>query len=695
VARGPVQTTTVGRALGTGGEGTVYADATRPDFVLKIMHKPTATSDAKTQAMLASPPSAQVGTYQGVDLVQIAWPQERLTDDGGNYVGFSMRFVDVSKTVGLGAWINLRERRLNNLSQDDRLRVHLAANLASVTEYVNQAGHALVDLKPLNVLAYRNDGYLCLVDCDGFRIQHAGAVFPASAYTPDFLAPEYQGGTVSASQLGEEQDRFALAVVIFQLLDNGIHPFAGNDGLSFVLCTRIENQRTFLDPACGLRPPSSSHYAFFADETIDLFLRAFTGPGDQRPSAAEWKQHLYRLAQQGMHMCGADPDHWHYGKGCPWCAATMQLPPPGQRSPVGVGGALPRFAGAVAVSGAAASATYTSSAPGGPMQLPTGAVAMGTTSAAATVTASGISTAAAPLGVAVAWAIGNWKKTVAAAGFLVLVASGVWAVTRPAADLRAPVAAHLDKVVQQESGLSDFVTQIRKNSQDPEVGQFEQTLQQIAVLIQSARSALENRDPAQADALLSRADNSLLTLTQQMVAFQSRSTPPSSTSASSSPPDGTSQTTTSDPAKNPNDDDPIGEGGFITPPTPAAKPNPNTGPDPDPTDPFGGDGGFIRPAAQPNTGSPTETFQPVNNTATIVQRYQRLTERADGARRSLAMMRLQARSLGVLPRGDLNALEARMENGLSDAADAIKAGRVSEASPALDSAEAAIQRLER
>src|SRR5579862_4095559 len=247
----------VGKRLGAGGEGAVYQDASRPDYVLKIMHAPTAQSEAKTRAMLASPPAAQVGQYQGQDLVQLAWPQELLTDGQGSYIGFSMRYLDMSLTVGLTVWMIPRERRLNQLSEDDRLRVHLAANLASVTDYVNQAGHALIDLKPLNILAYRQGGYVCLVDCDGFRIQSNGVVFPASAYTPDYLAPEYQTVSFTADRCGEEQDWFALAVIVYELLDNGIHPFHGIDQAdpqgSYTVPTRIAQQRTFLDAGSGLQ----------------------------------------------------------------------------------------------------------------------------------------------------------------------------------------------------------------------------------------------------------------------------------------------------------------------------------------------------------------------------------------------------------------------------------------------------------
>jgi serine/threonine protein kinase len=639
----------VGRVLGTGGEGTVYADATRPDFVLKIMHNPTTTSDAKTHAMLAAPPAAQVGTYQGVDLVQIAWPQERLTDDSGGYLGFSMRFLDVSKTIGLAGWTNLRERRLNNLSLDDRLRIHLAANLASVTEYINDAGHALVDLKPLNVLAYRADGYVCLVDCDGFRIQHAGSVFPASAYTPDFLAPEYHGYTVSASQLGEEQDRFALAVVIFQLLDNGIHPFAGNDGLSFVLHDRIMRQRTFLDANSGLTPPNSSHAAFFADDTLDLFLRAFTGPADQRPSPGDWRRHLQQLAQQGLHMCGGDPDHWHYGKGCPWCAQAMQLaPPPASRITV--------------------RPTAPPSASQAPWPTPT--------SSAAPAVSAAVSSARPSV---VRLAFDHWRRTAAGVAFLVLLGSVVWAVTRPAVDVIAPQRVHLDRLVEQSNSLTQMVAYIRRDSSGADVTPLLKMGDEANGAIQSARAAIDSRDATQAEQLLTRADGTISTWSSAInaLANQLQQTPPPAP-----PPSG-------DPSPTP----------------PPDSPPRNIWPDPDPTDPFGGGGGFIKPAppAAPKEdttsggfgdligpGGFIKPYVPPAIHDAMVQRLQSLQQRAERARQIIAGLRMR-----VPPPGDVNALAARLENGLSDAEDAIKDNRETAANDAMDSAEAALDRLER
>lgn len=329
-------TVEVGERLGGGGEGSVHRDRSRSDYVLKIMHQWESRVVSKVRAMLAKAPELQTEHDQGNEIIQIAWPQEILHDSQGRFCGFSMRLLDIKKAVPLNAWFDPRSRRRNGLSQDDRIRIYLAANLASVTEYVNRAGHSVVDFKPQNVLAYREHGYVCLVDCDGFLIRSGTDIFPAAAATPSYLAPEYHQ-KFDVSLLDEKQDRFALAVTIYMLLDNNWHPSSGSSqNLPDDTTERLRKGAIFLDPNSGLVPPRNSHFQFFPDETLEMFHRAFVGPPEQRPTSRDWKEHLRKLTT-GMIQCSSHAEHWHYGKGCPWCSSknsTSSTPRIQLRAPV-------------------------------------------------------------------------------------------------------------------------------------------------------------------------------------------------------------------------------------------------------------------------------------------------------------------------------------------------------------------------
>ena len=167
----------------------------------------------------------------------------------------------------------------------------VAHNLAASVASLHAAGHHVVDLKPANVHVYRDTQFVAILDCDGFSIgAEGGARFPAHQYTEGYMAPEAM--TQRPEALGEAQDRFALAVVLFQLLNRGLHPFQGVPAPGAnVPTTDAERVAAGLYPygpraSARLTPPPQSRYAFLDAGTRALFDGAFSGRPEARPSAA-------------------------------------------------------------------------------------------------------------------------------------------------------------------------------------------------------------------------------------------------------------------------------------------------------------------------------------------------------------------------------------------------------------------------
>jgi hypothetical protein len=187
----------------------------------------------------------------------------------------------------------------------------------------------VVDLKPVNLRFYRQALYMALLDCDGLSVHTPRERFHATQFTPDYLAPEFQSGHVSGD--GEEQqDRFALAVIVFQLLNFGLHPFAGRpsgDHVPTDLPGRIAGRfyAYGLTPHPQITPMVSSTHALIPDELRHLFDLAFTGRDPRvRPSAAQWAEVLKDYARRAngkLQVCGRDPEHQHFaGQACAACA---------------------------------------------------------------------------------------------------------------------------------------------------------------------------------------------------------------------------------------------------------------------------------------------------------------------------------------------------------------------------------------
>ena len=350
----------LGPMLKAGGAGSIHLLPESPHQVAKLYHRHLDAADyeKKIEAMLALSPEMPDIHEGGHRYVQIAWPQATLRDARGRFLGFVMPAVDVKATSELEIILQERQARAAGLPTGLGAKVTLAANLCSVVAELHRRGHHVVDLKPVNLRFYPRSLYMAMLDCDGFSIRGAARRFNAEQFTPDYLAPEFQ--LKGLDDAGEEpQDRFALAVVVFQLLNFGLHPYSGRPADERVP-TDIPGRIAARCYAYGQRPharlapsPVSAH-ASLPGDLRQLFDRAFESAGAGRPGAQEWADTLRHYAQRAsgkLLACRQDPAHQHFaGSACAACTraallthtakqAAAQRPPrptwtpPGRRAP--------------------------------------------------------------------------------------------------------------------------------------------------------------------------------------------------------------------------------------------------------------------------------------------------------------------------------------------------------------------------
>jgi len=325
----------LGPLLKSGGAGSVYPLAGWPGVVAKVYHEPfdRAGHERKVAAMLELSPNLPDIEEDGRRHAQIAWPEALLHDGDGRFAGFVMPMLDLDATRELECVLQERQALAEGLPTGLGAKVTLAANLAGVIAELHRQGHHVVDLKPVNVRFHRNALYMAVIDCDGFSIQGRGERFAGQHVTPDYLAPEFQRQPIHAA-VEEQQDRFALAVVVFQLLNFGIHPYTGrpaNDRVSTDIPGRIAEHcyaYGFHANARMAPGPASGHRAMPSDLRL-LFDRAFGGKPEARPSAADWASALAPYAQranQRVVACTRDPGHQHFaGLPCAACARVDLL----------------------------------------------------------------------------------------------------------------------------------------------------------------------------------------------------------------------------------------------------------------------------------------------------------------------------------------------------------------------------------
>ena len=99
--------------------GKIYEVEGRPESVVKIFHNTSksATNRQKLQAMLLNKPKFDPVKVNGVDFIQIAWPEALLDDDKGFCVGYMMPLIDMNKAVSLDHLMQKAIRKKLNLSE--------------------------------------------------------------------------------------------------------------------------------------------------------------------------------------------------------------------------------------------------------------------------------------------------------------------------------------------------------------------------------------------------------------------------------------------------------------------------------------------------------------------------------------------------------------------------------------------------
>jgi DNA-binding helix-hairpin-helix protein with protein kinase domain len=312
---------TLGREIGRGGEGSVFESRDlRRDTVAKVYHGPLPPDKQdKLRAM------ARLGNGY---LQQIsAWPTEVLTRQmGGAVVGFVMARIDGCEPIHNLSSPASRKQIFPTV--DYAFLVHVARNVAAAFDAVHAHGHVIGDVNENNFLVGRN-GTVKLIDCDSFQIRDGKDHYYCDVGVRLFTPPELQQ---LISFRGKERtanhDNFGLAVLVFQLLLLGRHPYSGvplgkndvpiEDAIAqYRFAYGSDRRNRSVDT-----PPDAITLPFFPPEIGRALETAFTEVGSRtgRPTAKEWVTQLEAL-RASLRTCPQASNHKYpsHVSACPWC----------------------------------------------------------------------------------------------------------------------------------------------------------------------------------------------------------------------------------------------------------------------------------------------------------------------------------------------------------------------------------------
>lgn len=270
---------TLGRLLGTGGEGSVFEVVGQPNRVVKVFDAETRTEHRRIKLELL--------TSRQLSANGIGFPVAVISNAEGAFIGYSMpraSGLDLQRTI-------MRPARFRTTypgwTKSDL--VDVCISFLEKVATLHSLNILLGDINPKNLMVNASKD-VWIIDADSWQLEGYPCPVGTSMFTARTLKGEYADRLRTA-----QEELFSIATMLFMILITGQHPYnrAGTDGD----ITRLIQEGIFpyqLGDRAGADQPEGQWKYMWSHLHKPLkvkFWNTFHREGDRYenlPSAAEW-----------------------------------------------------------------------------------------------------------------------------------------------------------------------------------------------------------------------------------------------------------------------------------------------------------------------------------------------------------------------------------------------------------------------
>lgn len=283
--------------LGTGGEGTAYL--TTESRVVKVFDRDHVTRHRKSKIeMLVDRRLVAKG---------VACPTAVVTNQTGDFVGYLMpRATGEELRQAIFSPTKLRKRHPDWTKSD---LVAVCISFLEKAVALHDRNILIGDINPKNLLVDEQRN-VSIIDADSWQIEG----YPCPVGTPMFTAPSIAGRAYSEFLRTDDDERFAIATMLFMILITGQFPYARKGGSGDITEAIRDGNFAFQYKDRSNRDQPEGNWRFMwshlPPDVKGMFWHTFHKDGDRysdRPTAREWLATFRRYEAHLASAASFDP----------------------------------------------------------------------------------------------------------------------------------------------------------------------------------------------------------------------------------------------------------------------------------------------------------------------------------------------------------------------------------------------------